>query len=57
MDAKTIVAVVLVAFIIGGFIFLQIKNRKKYFHIIFFNEFIFLTRLPFILRFYRNLDI
>lgn len=29
MDAKAIVAVVLVAFIIGGFIFLQIKNRKK----------------------------
>lgn len=29
MDAKTIVAVVLVAFIIGGFIFLQIKKRKK----------------------------
>ena len=29
MDAKTIVAVVLVAFIIGGFIFLQIKNRNK----------------------------
>ena len=29
MDAKRIVAVVLVAFIIGGFIFLQIKNRKK----------------------------
>lgn len=29
MDAKTIVAVVLVAFIIGGFIFLQIKNRKR----------------------------
>ena len=29
MDAKTIVAVVLVAFIIGGFIFLEIKNRKK----------------------------
>lgn len=29
MDAKTIVAVLLVAFIIGGFIFLQIKNRKK----------------------------
>lgn len=29
MDAKTIVAVVLVAFIIGAFIFLQIKNRKK----------------------------
>ena len=29
MDAKTIVAVVLVAFIVGGFIFSQIKNRKK----------------------------
>lgn len=29
MNAKTIVAVVLVAFIVGGFIFLQIKNRKK----------------------------
>lgn len=29
MNAKTIVAVVLVAFIIGGFIFLQIKNKKK----------------------------
>ena len=29
MDAKTIVAVVLVAFIIGGFILLQIKKRKK----------------------------
>ena len=29
MDAKTIVGVVLVAFIIGGFIFLQIKNKKK----------------------------
>lgn len=29
MDAKTIVAVILVAFIIGGFIFLQVKNRKK----------------------------
>lgn len=29
MDAKTIVAVVLAAFIIGGFIFLQIKNKKK----------------------------
>mgnify|MGYP000150723270 FL=1 len=29
MDAKTIVALVLVAFIVGGFIFLQIKNRKK----------------------------
>lgn len=29
MDTKTIVAVVLVAFIVGGFIFLQVKNRKK----------------------------
>ena len=29
MDAKTIVAVVLVAFIVGGFFFFQIKNRKK----------------------------
>ena len=29
MDAKTIVAVVLVAFIIGGFIFLQIKNSLQ----------------------------
>ena len=29
MDAKTIVAVVLVAFVIGGFIFLQSKDRKK----------------------------
>lgn len=29
MDAKPIVAVVLVAFIVAGFIFLQIKNRKK----------------------------
>ena len=29
MEAKTIVAVVLVAFIVGGFIFLQVKNRKK----------------------------
>lgn len=29
MDAKTIVAVILVAFIIGGFIFLQVKKRKK----------------------------
>ena len=28
MDAKTIVAVVLVAFIIGGFIFLQIEIRN-----------------------------
>ncbi|SCJ10147.1 Uncharacterised protein [uncultured Ruminococcus sp.] len=29
MEAKTIIAVVLVAVIIGGFIFLQVKNRKK----------------------------
>lgn len=29
MDAKTIVAVVLVTFIIGGFLFLQKKNRKN----------------------------
>ena len=29
MDAKTIVAVVLVALIISGFIILKIKNRKK----------------------------
>ena len=29
MDAKTIVAVVLVAFIIGGFIFLQVKTKNK----------------------------
>lgn len=29
MGVKTIVAIVLVAFIVGGFIFLQVKNRKK----------------------------
>lgn len=29
MDAKTIVGIILVAFIVGGFIFLQVKNRKK----------------------------
>ncbi len=29
MEPKAIIAIVLVAFIIGGFIFLQIKNRKK----------------------------
>lgn len=29
MDAKTIIGVALVAFIVGGFIFLQVKNRKK----------------------------
>lgn len=29
MEPKTIIVIVLVAFIIGGFIFLQVKNRKK----------------------------
>ena len=29
MAAKTIIAIVLVAVIVGGFIFLQVKNRKK----------------------------
>ena len=29
MEPKTIIAIVLAAFIIGGFIFLQVKNRKK----------------------------
>ena len=29
MEPKTIIAIFLVAFIIGGFIFLQVKNRKK----------------------------
>ncbi len=29
MEFKTIVAIVLVVVIIGGFVFLQIKNRKK----------------------------
>lgn len=29
MDLKTIVAIVLVVVIVGGFVFLQIKNRKK----------------------------
>lgn len=29
MEPKTIIAIVFVAFIIGGFIFLQIKNKKK----------------------------
>ena len=29
MEPKTIIAIVLVAIIIGGFIFLQVKNRKK----------------------------
>ena len=29
MEAKTIIAIALVAVIVGGFIFLQVKNRKK----------------------------
>lgn len=29
MELKTIVAIALVAFIIGGFIFLQVRNKKK----------------------------
>lgn len=29
MNAKTIIAIALVLFIIGGFIFLQFKNRNK----------------------------
>lgn len=29
MNAKTIIAIALVLFIIGGFIFLQLKNRNK----------------------------
>ncbi len=29
MEIKTIIAIGLVAFIIGGFIYLQIKNKKK----------------------------
>lgn len=29
MEAKTIIAIALVAVIVGGFIFLQAKNRKK----------------------------
>lgn len=29
MELKTIIAIVLVAFIVGGFVFLQIKNKKK----------------------------
>ena len=29
MDAKTIIAIALVVVIVGGFIFLQVKNRKK----------------------------
>lgn len=29
MTTKTIIAVCLVVFIVGGFIYLQVKNRKK----------------------------
>lgn len=29
MEAKTIIAIALVAVIVSGFIFLQVKNRKK----------------------------
>ena len=29
MDPKTIVAIVLVVFIIGGFIFLQVRKKNK----------------------------
>ena len=29
MEAKTIIAIALVAVIVGGFIFLQVNNRKK----------------------------
>lgn len=29
MEAKTIIAIALVAVIVGGFIFLQVKNHKK----------------------------
>ena len=29
MELKTIVAIVLVVVIVGGFVFLQFKNRKK----------------------------
>ncbi len=29
MEPKTIVAIVLMAFIIGGFIFLQVKKKNK----------------------------
>lgn len=29
MEPKTIIAVILAAFVIGGFIFLQVRNRKK----------------------------
>ena len=29
MEAKTIIAIALVVVIVGGFIFLQVKNRQK----------------------------
>lgn len=29
MELKAIIGITLVAFIVGGFIFLQIRNRKK----------------------------
>lgn len=29
MEAKLIIAIILVTVIVGGFIFLQVKNRKK----------------------------
>lgn len=29
MNAKTIIAIALVLFIVGGFIFLQLRNRNK----------------------------
>jgi len=29
MEPKTIIGIILVAFIVGGFIFLQIRNRKN----------------------------
>ena len=29
MELKAIIAIALVAFIIGGFIFMQVRNRKK----------------------------
>ncbi len=29
MELKTIIGIILVAFIVGGFIFLQIRNRKN----------------------------
>ena len=29
MELKAIIGIALVAFIVGGFIFLQIRNRKK----------------------------